>query len=543
MKRAWLTRLLTGAMLLLAACGGPTAPPAPSSAPGASSATSASSARSAASGKVFVVASGQDVSNLDPHVGYDYAIRAIQRNVYDALLKYEGNPPQVVPWLAEKWEVAPDSRTYTFFLRKDARFHDGSPVTADAVKFSFDRMLRNKKGIAWMYTGVMDQNSVSVVGPATVKVTLTKPYVPFLSVVPWLWIANPTVVKANEKNGDDGQAWLKDHEAGSGPFKIKRWEPGTLYELERDPGYWNNAKGAGNISGAIWKVVRESASARQQLQKGEVNLATDLGPDDMDLLKGQRGIRLLEEPEFRTFSIKMNTANGPTSDVNVRRAISYAFDYKAMIDAEGGHARLMRGPLPPGLPFVDEKLKVPEQDLTKAKEYLAKSQYPNGGFELEYTFVQGLEVERKFGLLLIDNLKPLNVKVNLRQMVWPDMVARASKPDTSPAFFPVYLTANFADPDNFLSSSYDSSQAGTWSNPGFYKNPRLDALIEQGKVTADKEQRAKIYQQAQEIIVDDAPELFGVLENRKLAFTDNVDGYTFTPLASNSIDFFPLSLK
>lgn len=542
---------------MLTACGGqapPAAPPAASSsassAPAATSAgattaasSAASSAPKAVAGKVLVLASGQDVSNLDPHTGYDYAIRAIQRNVYDALLKYEGNPPQVVPWLAEKYEASPDAKTFTFYLRKDAKFHDGSPVTAEAVKFSFDRMLRNKKGIAWMYTGVMDQNSVAVVDPTTVKITLTKPYAPFLSVVPWLWIANPKLVKDNEKSGDDGQAWLKDHEAGSGPFKIKRWEPGTLYELERDPAYWNKDKGAGTLSGAIWKVVRESASARQQIQKGEVNIATDLGPEDMDLLKGQPKVKLIEEPEFRTFSIKMNMENGPTKDINVRRAISYAFDYKAMLEAEGGHAKLMRGPLPPGLPFVDEKLKVPEQGMVKAKEFLAKSQYPNGGFELEYTFVQGLEVERKFGLILLDNLKQLNIKLNVKQLVWPDMVARAAKPDTSPSLFPVYLTANFADPDNFLSSSYSSAQAGTWSNPGFYKSAKLDELIEKGKTTVDKDQRAKIYQQAQELIVEDAPELFGVLENRKLALSDNVEGYKFTPLASNSIDFFPLSLK
>jgi peptide/nickel transport system substrate-binding protein len=496
----------------------------------------------AAPARILVVASGQDASNIDPHTGYDYAIRAIQRNLYDALLKYQGNPPVPVPWLAERYTASPDGTEFTFSLRKDAKFRDGSPVTAQAVQFSFNRMLKHRKGVSWMYTAVMNEQSVQVVNETTVRIKLTKPFAPFLSVVPWLWIANPKVVKEREVGGDDGQAWLKDHEAGSGPFKIKRWEPGNLYELEADRNYWRGWQEGGNLTSGIWKVIREAASQRLALQKGEVHIALELQPEDMDLLKTAPGVVLIEEPEFRTFSVKMNTRRGYTKDINVRKAISYAFDYEAMIAAQAGHARLMVGPLPHGMEGHDPTLSVPRTDLARAKEYLARSPWPNGGFRLEYTWVTGIDFERKLGLILLNSLKKLNIDLDIKPLVWPDMVARAKTPETCPDFFPVYQTANYGDPDNIAFAAYHSSQNGSWSNPT-YGNPKTDELIVAGRSILDKERRRRIYLDFQRQVIEDAPDLFGVLENRKLGLRADVQGHKFIPLSSNAIDFYPLGLK
>lgn len=540
------------AVVVLSACApapaAPSAQPPASSAPAssasaASSAAPASSSAAAATGdqKVLIVGSGQDIANADPHTGSDYATRALQRNLYDALVRYEGNPPKVVPQLAESWDVSTDGLEYTFHLVKNAKFHDGSPVTADAVKYSFDRMVRLNKGIAWMYTAVMDQNSTTVVDPYTVKIKLNKAFAPFLSVVPWLYVVNPAIVKPN-LGSDDGQTYLKDHEAGSGPFTIKRWEPGTLYELARWDGYWRTA-GRGNLTGAIWKIIREASSQRLAVQKGDVHIAADLSGDDMDALKGSPGLVLVEEPEFRTFSIKFNYTNGPTADVNLRQAISYAFDYQAMLDAEGpGHASLMIGPLPPNILGADPNLAVPKTDLAKAKEYLAKSKYPNGGVKLTYVYVSGLEIERKFGLILLDSLKKLSIDLDVKQMVWTDMVALTKEPKTTPDFFPVYQTANYADPDNILFATYHGSQNGNWTNPT-YSNPKVDDAIIQTRGMRNEADRVKAYADIQKQIVADAPDIFGVLEKRKLAMSDKIQGWSFVPIASNAIEFYPLSLK
>ena len=363
----------------------PTKAPAATQAPAPTKAPEPTKAQAApAAPAVLIVASGQDISNLDPHTGDGYSNRAMQRNVYDPLVRYEGNPPKIVPHLAESWTISPDGLEYTFKLVKGAKFHDGSPITAEAVQYSFNRSLKLKKGGNWMFASAMDEKSASVVDDATVKIKLTKPFAPFLSVLPWMFIVNPKVVEAN-KGADDGQTWLKDHEAGSGAFVIKRWEPGNLYELERFKDYWKK-EGGGNLTGAIWKITRETSSQRLAVQKGDAHIAVDLTGDDMDFLKGSAGVVLVEQPEFRTFSIKMNYQNGPFTDPALRKAVSYAFDYEAMLAAEGpGHAVLMQGPLPPGILGADPKLEVPRMDLNKAKEWLAKSKYPNGGIKLTYT--------------------------------------------------------------------------------------------------------------------------------------------------------------
>lgn len=149
-------------------------------------------------------------------------------------------------------------------------------------------------------------------------------------------------------------------------------------------------------------------------------------------------------------------------------------------------------PLPPGILGADPKLAVPRMDLNKAKEWLAKSKYPNGGIKLTYIYVTGLEIERKFGLILLDSLKKLNIDLDIKMLVWPDMVALTKDPKTTPDFFPVFQTANYADPDNIAYAAYHGSQNGNWSNPT-YNSPKANELIEKGWVTLAEAERIKIY--------------------------------------------------
>jgi peptide/nickel transport system substrate-binding protein len=488
--------------------------------------------------KVMVVASGQDIPNFDPHVATGYSASMMLRNVYDSLVRIEGNPPQVVPNLAESWAISGDGLEYVFKLNKNAKFHDGTPVTAEAVQYSLNRLLRVNKGVAWMFSGIVDRSSAQVVDTHLVKIKLTKPFVAFLQVMPWLFIVNPAEVEAN-KGADDAQKYLAGKVAGSGPFRVRRNEPGSLYELERVANYWR--PGGGNLTGAIWRITRETTTQRLQLQKGEVHMAVDLTSEDMDALKGKPGVVSILEPEYRTFSIKMNTQHGPLADPNLRKAVSHAFNYKAMLDA-AGYAQLMVGPLPTGIFGHDPKLAVPRTDLAKAKEYLAKSKYPNGGVKLTMVHVTGLDQQRKWALVMLDSLKRLNIELEVKPMVWPDMVASTKTPATTADFFPVYQTANYADPDNIAFAAYHGSRNGNWQNP-VYNNPKVDALIMAARAERDDDKRAKIYQDMQKQVVDDAPDIFGVLEKRKLALRAEVQNFRFTPIAGQAIEFFPLSLK
>lgn len=490
--------------------------------------------------KVMVVVSSQDIPNMDPHAASGYAATAMMRNLYDSLVRVEGTPPTIVPSLAESWLVSDDGREFLFRLRTDATFHDGTPVTAAAVKYSLDRLMRLNKGPAWMFTGVMTaDDAVSVIDNRTVKFKLNKPFAAFLQVMPWLFIINPREVEANKGN-DDGQTYLRKAVAGSGAFKLRRAEQGSLYELERVPAYWRK-QGAGNVSNVFWRVARETTTQRLMLEKGEAHMALDLTSEDIEALRGKPGVVAIVETEFRTFSIKMNTQNGPLSDLNLRRAVAYAFDYDALKQA-AGMAELMVGPLPNGIFGHDAKLAVPRTDLKKAKEFLARSKVPNGGIKLSINVISGMDQQRKYALVLLDSLKKLGIELDIKPMVWPDMVASTKSPTSTADFFPVYQSANYADPDNIAYAAYHGSRNGNWQNPT-YNNPKVNDLLDRARGERSPAARTKVYQDLQRAIVDDAPDIFGVLEKRKLGVRAELQNYRYSPIAGQSPEFFALSVK
>ena len=238
---------------------------------------------------------------------------------------------------------------------------------------------------------------------------------------------NPKQVLANEQGGDLGQKWLTDNEAGSGPFKIKRWQQGVLYEIEAVDSYWKGWPSKDHVGGVILKLVRESAAQRAALLRGEADIVEGLTADDYDMVAKTPGIVVPNYPGMTTFGLKMNTQKAPTNDANLRKAIAYAFDYDALLKIYNGNAVLQTSPFPKAMRGHIAVPGFPRQDLAKAKEFLAKSAYASGNVELEYVYVQGLEEERKMGLVLIDNLGKLNLKVKMVPLTWPNMVARGGQ--------------------------------------------------------------------------------------------------------------------
>jgi peptide/nickel transport system substrate-binding protein len=182
------------------------------------------------------------------------------------------------------------------------------------------------------------------------------------------------------------------------------------------------------------------------------------------------------------------------------------------------------------------------QDLGKAREFLAKSATPNGGVELEYVYFDGLEEERKMGLVLIDNLGKLNLKVKMTPMTWPNMVARGSKVETSPDFLAVFTTPVSTDPDA-VAYQYHKNSFGKYYASHFYSNDAVWALIDKARITTKWEQRAPLYAEIQKRITDDAPEIFGMLMNRRWGMRDHVKGFVFSPVRfTGEVDLYPLQI-
>lgn len=481
---------------------------------------------------LLVYASLSDISNIDPHIGTGLSNNETLRSLYDSLLDFRGNPPELVPNLVREWSATPDGQEWTLNLAPNAKFHDGSAVTAQDVVYSFQRLLRKKKGSAWMFQTIMDEESIEAVDDHTVKIRLTQPYAPFEATLPWLFVVNQKLVAANEQAGDEGEAWLTQNEAGSGPFTIKRWEPGNLYEFEAVPDYWGGWPSEGRLSGYIWRITRESSSMRLALLSGEAHIAQPLSNDDVQALRNEPDVIINDDLSSLTYIIKINNQRDPTADVHVRRAIAYAMDYEGFVKSQANRHILAKGYLLPNFePWYNPDAWIYNTDLDKAKQELSESEHPEGGFELEFAYVTGLNFEEQTGLILLDQLSGLNIKVKLTPMTFPDMVGRMTDASTAPHLMAIATDAAYPDPDAVLWAAYHSSQAGkTYAAASHYQNPEVDRLLEEGRATTDPARRKEIYDQVQEKLAQDCPEipLTNIVWNA--VRRKNVGGWIYTPI-------------
>jgi peptide/nickel transport system substrate-binding protein len=218
----------------------------------------------------------------------------------------------------------------------------------------------------------------------------------------------------------------------------------------------------------------------------------------------------------------------------VRKALAQAFDYDAAIEAISGLGEIMVGPLASGLtPWHKDDLPVLRFDMDAAKAALAASKFANG-FEMEYVYVKGLTAEENFGLILLEKAAEMGITVNMTPMLWPDMVARAAKADTAPNAMAVYGGTDYVDPDNFLWQAYHSSQAGFWAAASHYKNPDLDKLLEGARADTNKDNRKKLYDQAQLMLVNDAVEIWVYAEIESEIWVKEL-GHPYDPIMGGDL--------
>ena len=181
----------------------------------------------------LVTAINSPYDTLDPHTVFDIGRIATRLNMYDCLVRWVDNPPKLVLWLAEKVDISPDGLIYTFKLRPGAKFHDGSAITAEDVVFSMERILEMKKGGYALFKGAIDPGRTKALDAQTVQFTLNAPFAVFMSVLAELWIVNSKLVRANDKSADLGAAWMARNTAGSGSFRLRRYDPAVGFQADR----------------------------------------------------------------------------------------------------------------------------------------------------------------------------------------------------------------------------------------------------------------------------------------------------------------------
>ncbi len=498
----------------------------------------------AATGKdTLVIATDLNVQTFDPHIVYDNTVR-ITRGTYEGLVTLKGSTPEIVPRLATEWTSTPDAKQWTLKLRPRVLFHDRTVLTADAVKGSFERLIKINRGFAWAFKTVVA--GIETPDPMTVRFTLKGPDPAFLAKLASVsggLIVSAKAVSEHAKGTDLAQGWLKENVVGTGPYVVERWEKGQQVVLRQFPEYWGGWK-PNQFKRIVFRIIKEASTQRLMLERGDVDVATIVAPDMIDALEKRPGMKIEQSPTMRIFYIAMNTQRDPLKDVKLRQALSYAFDYEGAKQAIfNGRLAPLNGPLPDNDPaHLNPSDKPYKFDLKRAKELLGQSLYPNGGFSLSLYLFEGDPTFRKAAEILQANLKELKIDVKIQEFASSVLLEKAGKPETAPDLLPVRNYPDYADSSSMISSTFGKDSWGTigW-NFSFYANDKVEQLLKAANEITDQSKRLQMFREAQRIIVAEAAAVFiGTLLNR-VPMRTNVQGYAFNPLLGNTLNLYEMS--
>jgi peptide/nickel transport system substrate-binding protein len=481
------------------------------------------SASAAVPQDTLMIGKPSDPQTLDPAVTIDNNDWAVTYPSYQRLVTYKvengKGSTEVMGELASSWTTSDDSLVWEFKLKPGNKFDDGAEVNAEAVKFSFDRVMKLKQGPSGAFP---DDMAVSVVDPMTVRFTLKTPYAPFLSTLAHngAAIVNPDVAK--QPGGAD--AYLSTHTAGSGAFKLVSWQKGQTLTMDQNAHYAGTKP---TLKKVVIKIIGEASVRRLQLEHGDLDIIEDMPEDQLEALSKKSGIVVGDYPSLRVTLLYLNNKKAPMSDPNARRAIVDALDYDGIINGIlKGKAKPMNGPIPQGMWAYDEKLPVPKQDEAKAKADFAKVTPKVANLNFMYSDKD--PNWEPIGLTLQANLQAVGVNLKMEKLANATMRERLGSGDFDVAIGS--WSPDFADPYMFMNFWFDSKLQGLPGNRSFYNNPDVDKLVRDAAANNDIGKRTELYQQAQKIVINESAYAYLYQKAYTLPMSDKVKGYVFNPM-------------
>ena len=480
---------------------------------------------------VLVVGQVAEPKSLDPSAVTAVNDFRILVNLYDGLVRYTSGTLEVEPALAESWDISDDGTQYTFHLRQDVTFHDGTPFNAAAVEFTFDRMLDETHPyydtgpfpLSFFFSAVQD---VVVVDDYTIEFHLDAPYAPLLSnlAYPTGLIVSPAAVA--EHGADFGR-----NPSGTGAYSFARWEANRQVALAANGDYWN---GAPELSGVVFRPITDANARVNEMLAGGIDLMVEVPPDMVASFESDDTYAMHEQAGPHLWFLILNLREAPFDDVRMRQAINYAIDKEALVrDVLQDTATVAAGPIPPAFAWAyNEDLEPYPHDLDKARALIAEAGYGDG---VEITFLvteggSGMLDPVAMGTAIQADLAEVGFTVNIETYEWntflgvvnpglegkgamAEMAWMTNDPDTLP--FLALRTEAFPDAGGF--------------NSGYYSNPEVDQLLEAARVSTDQEERAALYRDVQQIVHDDAAWAFIANWKQNAVTTANVGGFRLEP--------------
>jgi peptide/nickel transport system substrate-binding protein len=458
----------------------------------------------------LVVAQAAGPRKLDPVRVTDTESIEVGGLLFEGLVRWRPGTTDIVEGLARTWKVSADGKRWTFELRPHVRFHDGTTVDAEAVVFSFERLLDpahpqyvGGDGAYWRSL-LKSITRVTAVDPGTVTIDIAAPYAPLLGDLAGFPIVSPTAVR---RWGD--QFWL--HPIGTGPFELESWSPGEYVVVRRFDGYWDSSARLVRI---VFRVIVDPRQRLVELESGSVDLATGILPDEQSFVELHPELVLHHTPGNDVSYLAFNMEKPGFRDLRARRAASHAINKEPIVKlAYQGRAVAAESPLPPPQWGHHRPKRGYAYDPRLARELLGEA-IAAGAFDPEVRYkLYALSTPRPYlaqpervARFIRSSLEQVGIRVDLVIQSYSDHKQSLEKGEHDLALFG--WIGDTGDPDNFLYVLFHSDNAvpgPTAQNFAFYRDPAVDTLLRDAQVAVDEVTRTALYHAVQDRIADDAP--------------------------------------
>ncbi len=475
------------------------------------------------SGGTLIYAAGADPDNLDPANTDSNTGEAVGHMLYNYLVKFD---PQmhIVPDLATQWRQSADGLTWTFTLRKGVTFHDGTPLDAEAVKYTFDRFLGPDRPLkSGLHAPII--KSVEVVGEYTVRFHLKVPFAFFLNNLAHSasGIVSPT---AHKKWGKD----LTLHPVGTGPFKFVEWVRGDHVTLVRNDDYY---AGKPYLDKIIVKTVREDSARVLGLEAGDYDLIVRIPPEEVPQLMREGKVRVYAEQSNRVLYIGFNVTKKPFDNVRVRQALNYAVDKNSIVkniyQDRAAVVPTVVGPLNVGYAPV----KGYGYDPTKAKRLLAEAGYPNGFKTTLWTPKGRYLKDYELAQAIQQQLRDVGIDAKLETFDWGTYLSTLRKPkeEAKQEMWLLGFAASTGEARWVIFGLSNCTQWGpTGNNAGYYCNKALDETVDKAVASRNVKERDAYMQKAQEILAQDPMAIYLLATKETVGMSLKVHNVVNSPL-------------
>jgi len=467
-----------------------------------------------------VVAMNGDAATLYPADMTDNYSEQVCRHIYEGLVEFDGEM-NVVPALAESWDIAADGMTYTFYLQEDVKFQDGMPFHADAVKLHFDKLLAGDLRRSSLFVPFVE--SVKVVDDYTVKFNMKTPFGPFLNHLAHGagLIVSPGILENFPKEE------ISNFPVGTGPYEFVEWSKGDHIQLKAYDRYW---QGEPKLDGINFKIVPEANTRVLMLESGDSDVSDMIEPINVPRLEGKKGVDIVVTPSLTVRYVGFNMTKPPFDNKLVRQAANYAIDKKGMAEALfRGYANPAKSVIAPKVNGYYETQGYP-YNPEKAKELLAEAGYPDG-FK---TTLFAAPHYKKIAVIVQSQLKAVGIDAKIDVLEWAsymDLLYSNSPAESEHTMYVIGWSPSTGDADWVVRPLFDSDNwPPNGDNHVGMANDRVDELLKKEMTTFDPDERQEYLTELQKLLVEQAPWIFLYVQDELVGVNTDLKDVMVLPL-------------